>query len=108
MVVDCDGDGCGAGLVVVGVGRGVADFVGVGLGEGEELGVRETEVVAKYGVGDVLWWRTCLCVGGVTGAGFFGAEAPASAVVPTTRPVRAPPTALTPATVSERPRAGPP
>ena len=106
-MVDCDWDGCGAGLVVVGVGRGVADLVGVGVADGEWLGVLDTEAVARNGVGEVLWWRTCLCAGDFT-RGCCGVDAPASAVVPTTRPVSAPPSALTPATVSERPRAGPP
>jgi hypothetical protein len=61
-----------------------------------------------YGVGEGEWWRTCLCCKGFTGAGMCGDDAPASVIVPITTPVIAPPTALTPATVSERLRAAPP
>jgi len=100
---------CGAGVVVVGRGRGVFDVLGVGLAEGEWLVVVEKYVVATYGVGDGLWWRTCLCTGlSTVGVVVCGEDVPARAIVPISTPARDPPTALTPATVSERPRAAPP
>ena len=101
--------GCGAGLDVRAAG-GVADAEGLvdGVADGEWLGVADAEVLNTNGVGDGLWCRTCLCTVFAAGAGVCVGALPARAVVPITSPVAAPPTALRPATVSERPRAGPP
>jgi len=102
--------GCGAGLDDRGAG-GFADaeVLADGVADGVWLGVADAEVANTNGVGDGLWWRTCLwttvfC----TGAGVCVVALPARAVVPITSPVTTPPTALTPATVSEPARAGPP
>jgi len=109
--------GAGGGVVCVGCGAGrevraagfADDALAVGVAEGEWVGVADGDELNTNGVGDGLWWRTCLCtVFFCTGAGEWVAALPARAVVPITSPVAAPPTALTPATVSERPRAGPP
>jgi hypothetical protein len=101
--------GCGAGLVVVGFGAGLADFDGVGVADGDPLGVEEY-VVATYGVGVGLWWwcRVGLSCTATCCAGRVGDSWPARAVVPMRTPARDPPTALTPATVSEPRRSGPP
>jgi hypothetical protein len=84
-------------------------LVAEALGEGDRLGVRATKV-DRYGVGVAFRWWTALGAAplGERGRGWCGAALPASATVPTSTPVSAPPTALTPATVSDRRRAAPP
>jgi hypothetical protein len=104
-------DGWGAALVARGRGEGEVDRLGVAeaLGDGDRLGVRDTKV-DRYGVGVALRWWAGLGAAplGERGCGCCGAVVPASATVPTSTPVSAPPTALTPATVSDRRRAAPP
>jgi len=104
--------GCGAGVLVargVDVGRCVG--VGDALRDGDALwlGVLGAQLLDGDGDGADVWW--CGRADGEAagdGVPSCGAVGPASAVVPTMTPVTAPPTALTPATVSERRRPRPP